>query len=205
MNLNPHFGSTPSDPLEDELSMFQRRPISSRIVPALVVLAFGLTFALQPAQAKGRGKGLEKAHELEFEDINPRSATHSEKLSLSDLYAGEGVVLQFVASWCKFCREEMPALQEYQAKSRTPMVFVAADDGVRNDNILIIAERAELTAPLLFVPAEQAEKVSGHYPYEILPATYFIDAKGRIRGFHQGSMTVDRLSREVDALLQVGD
>ena len=53
----------------------------------------------------GCAKRPPRAHELVYEDINPRSASHGETLALSELYAEQGIVLQFTASWCKFCRD----------------------------------------------------------------------------------------------------
>ena len=137
--------------------------------------------------AGGCAKRPPRAHDLVFEDINPRSATHGRTLALSDLYAEQGIVLRFTASWCKSCREEMPHLQEFYAAGKTPMVLVAADEGPYRENILTVAERAGLTAPLLFVPADEAEKVGKQYPYQVIPATYFIDSEGRIHESHQGS------------------
>ena len=92
----------------------------------------------------------------------------------------------------------MPRLQEFYAEGKTPMVFVAADEGPYRENILIVAERAGLTAPLMFVPADEAESVGKHYPYEVIPATYFIDAKGRIHSSHQGEISTEHLSLEFE-------
>lgn len=142
-----------------------------------------------------------KAFDLVFEDINPRSTTHGRRLALSDLYAERGIVLQFTASWCKFCREEMPRLQEFYATSKAPMLFVAADEGAYRENILTVAERAGLTAPLLFVPADEAKKVGEHYSYEVIPATYFIGADGRVHEFHQGELRAEELGREYEKTL----
>jgi len=162
----------------------------------LGVIAVGMSIVLS-----GCAKRPPRAFDLVYEDINPRSETHGRILALSELYAEQGIVLQFTASWCKFCREQMPLLQEFYAQGETPMVFVAADEGPYRENILTIAERTGLTAPLLFVPADEAETVGKHYPYEVIPATYFIDAEGRIHGSHQGEMPAERLGREFEETL----
>jgi thiol-disulfide isomerase/thioredoxin len=152
--------------------------------------------------ATGCAKRPPRAHDLVFEDINPRSGTHGRTLSLSELYAERGIVLRFTASWCKSCREEMPRLQEFYAEGKTPMLFVAADEGAYRENILIVAERAGLTAPLMFVPVGEAKSVGKHYRYELIPATYFIDSNGRIHRTRQGGMSTEELGREYEATLE---
>jgi thiol-disulfide isomerase/thioredoxin len=175
-----------------------RRPAHSRAGTPLLrgLVAIGILIV-----AGGCAKRPPRAHDLVFEDINPRSATHGRTLALSDLYAEQGIVLRFAASWCKSCREEMPHLQEFYAASKTPMVLVAADEGPYRENILTIAERAGLTAPLLFVPADEAEKVGKQYPYQVIPATYFIDSEGRIHESHQGELPIDSLGRVFEETL----
>jgi thiol-disulfide isomerase/thioredoxin len=175
------------------------RKNSGRILLVLLCLAVGFGW-FAPGVAKGNGGRHGQVYELEFEDINPRSETHGELLPLSRLYAEGGVVMQFTASWCKFCREDLPMMQEYYDRGDVPMVFVAADEGPMRENILTIAERVGLTAPLFFVPEDQAETVSTHYPYQVLPATYFIDGRGRIVGQHQGEISMQRLMQEVEAM-----
>ena len=96
-------------------------------------------------------------------------------------------MLQFVASWCGPCREELPHLEELHVSGRAPVVLVAADENGYPESILIVAERRELSAPILYVPVAQAEKLAKFYDYEILPATYLIDRAGRIRTSHQGA------------------
>jgi thiol-disulfide isomerase/thioredoxin len=179
--------------------MRRRRPAHSRTKALLLrgLIAIGILVV-----AGGCTKRPPRAHDLVFEDINPRSATHGSTLALSELYAEQGIVLQFTASWCKYCREEMHHLQEFYAEGKTPMVFVAADEGPYRENILTIAERAGLTAPLLFVPADEAETVGKHYPYQVIPATYFIDSEGRIHESHQGELPVDSLGRVFEESLE---
>jgi len=168
---------------------------------ACVAILLVLVLAVAHISLTGCARRPPRAFDLAFEDINPRSEFHGRTLALSDLYAEQGVVLQFTASWCEFCREQMPRLQEFYTASKTPMVFVAADEGPYRENILTVAERAGLTAPLLFVPASEAEAVGKHYSYEVIPATYFIDARGRIHGTHQGEISAERLGREFEKTL----
>jgi len=144
-----------------------------------------------------------QARDFEFEDINPRSESYGQQLVLRDLYAERGLVLQFVASWCAPCREELPHLEELHATGRAPVVLVAADEHGYPESILIIAERRNLTAPVLFVPLDEAEQLARFYDYEVLPATYLIDRQGLIRQVHQGAWSEQRLNGAIERELDL--
>ena len=142
------------------------------------------------------------AQDFTFKDINPASPTHGDALTLSELYADGGVVLQFVASWCGPCREELPHLQELYAADRAPIVLVAADEYGFTEGILIVAERARLTTPLLFVPKEQAAALGQHYDHELLPTTYLIGEQGVILERHEGAWSKSRLVAAIERRLE---
>ena len=138
------------------------------------------------------------AHDFVFRDVNPASATHGQQLRLSELYERRGVVLNFLASWCTYCWEELPHLQELQASSQANIVGIAADEyGAPLSVVLGLVERAGLTIPILFVPQDEAAKLERHYDHEMLPATYVIDPRGRILHQFQGAKRPEELREEI--------
>jgi thiol-disulfide isomerase/thioredoxin len=143
-----------------------------------------------------------RAHDFRLGDINPRSASHRRTLSLDELYRERGVVLKFIASWCESCRHELPQLETLSRSSRVPLVFVAADEHGPPDNLLIVAERAALSAPILYVPESEVERFEAHYTHETLPAAYLIDTEGRIRSVLQGAVGLPRLVEEIGRTLE---
>ena len=157
-------------------------------VVACVVAIFAGTDA-QPAR---------QARDFALDDINPRSETFGKTLELRELYGEQGLVLQFVASWCGPCRDELPDLQRLHEQGVTPIVLVAADEYGFPQSILIVAERTGITAPILFVPPNVAEKLAQFYDYEILPATYLIDREGTIREMHEGARSNGRLLAAIE-------
>ncbi len=107
-------------------------------------------------------------------------------LKLSSL-EGRVVVLNFWASWCGPCRQEMPEFQREYAQSSAPdaPVIVAV-------NVLTLDARkpAEafvdelgVTFPVLF---DAAGDVAEHYRVRGLPSTFFIDRAGVVRGATYG-------------------
>ena len=207
-------GERISDPGYDEswpLTAEYEKPVDSRDSrgmrrtasgAAALLAAVALVFAIGMGSAD-LPSPYRQARDFEFEDINPRSESYGQQLVLRELYAEHGLVLQFVASWCEPCREELPHLEELYATGRAPVVLVAADERGYPESILIVAERRNLTPPILYVPVDETEQLAQFYDYETLPATYLIDRQGVIRQVHQGPWSEQRLAAAIELELEL--
>ena len=105
---------------------------------------------------------------------------------LSDL-RGRIVVINFWATWCAPCRQEMPALQ--RVAGSTDAVFLAVDlleDGARVRGFMDSLALDRLT-PLLDLDGAVTRK----YSVLELPQTFFIDAQGVIRHIEHGAILDD--------------
>ncbi len=119
----------------------------------------------------------------DFEWATPDGRTQR----LSDLH-GAPVVVNFWATWCVPCREEMPAL-ERAAKADTTVRFLAVDldeDGERIRGFFdgLALERL---VPLLDVNAQAARR----FGVASLPSTFFVDAAGVVRDVEIGGPMSD--------------
>ncbi len=101
----------------------------------------------------------------------------SKKVSLSD-FRGKPVVLNFWASWCGPCKEEIPLFektwQEYEAKG---VVFIGVDVMDDKKNAEKFVESEGVTYLNLHDPSGDA---SSKYGVVALPATFFINRDGQI-------------------------
>ena len=141
-----------------------------------------------------------RALDFSFEDINPRSATHGQRLTLSELYPQRGLVLNFMASWCGFCWKELPELQRLHAADAAKIVGVAADEGDETGQVRALRkllEQSEATIPVLYVPTKELARIESFYDYSILPATYLIDGQGIVQHVFQGKVPEETLRREI--------
>lgn len=168
----------------------------------LAVLAVPALTAERPAAvAEADGSGT-KALDFAFEDINPKSPTFGKKIRLSDVYGERGVLLNFVASWCGPCRDELPILESLHEDDAATILVVAADEnGAGPENVKIVIDRAGATMPVLFAPTEEAERIFEFYTYQVIPATYFIDREGELKNWHTGMRSRAKLEREIEAYL----
>lgn len=115
---------------------------------------------------------------------------------LSD-YRGQAVVLNWYASWCNPCKEEIPEFQEAQDALEGDVVFLLVnleqDRGEANRFL------DELDATMTSV-LDSDGSVARHYRAINLPTTYFIDAEGRISSDGVGFVSEEILREELGKL-----
>jgi DsbE subfamily thiol:disulfide oxidoreductase len=97
------------------------------------------------------------------------------KISLKD-YRGKVVFLNFWATWCESCRDEMPSMErlynEFRGKG---LEIVAVNVKEKRQDALAFAKELKLTYPVLLDPEGEVGLLYGAFG---LPATYLIDRKG---------------------------
>ena len=115
-------------------------------------------------------------------DFALKSST-GENLRLSE-YRGEVVMVNFWATWCGPCRQEMPLLDElYQRYQRVGfnLLGVNIDDDSRRAMQMI--EELGVNFPVLF---DDRKEVSKLYEVDAMPVTVLIDREGNVRYVHHG-------------------
>ena len=106
-----------------------------------------------------------------------------DSVSLEQL-KGQVVMLNFWASWCGPCRQEMPLLDQMH-KRYSSLGFTLLGVNVEantNDAERWLAE-TPVSFPVLF---DKESKVSKLYDVNAMPSTVFIDRKGNVRYLHRG-------------------
>lgn len=153
-----------------------------RIVSSVVVLLALSVFVGGAAKAQTVGSD---APDFSADD------TQGQKVSLSGL-KGKVVLIDFWASWCGPCKQEMPFLVElYKAYKDKGLEIVAINLDTQEKNMqhfitqLSSSPEFKLTFKIIHDPKAQ---IGGKYKLEGMPSTFLIDRQGRIRyrytGFH---------------------
>lgn len=141
------------------------------------------------------------APDFALQDVNPASATYGKTLRLSTLWGGEGVVVNFMASWCMPCRMELPSLQAIHATGDARIVCVAADEGAGTGDLLAMVAEAGLTLPVLYAPPAEAAELAGTYTHDVLPSTYLIGRDGRILELISGARPESVFREAISSML----
>jgi peroxiredoxin len=99
-------------------------------------------------------------------------------------YKGQVVMLNFWASWCGPCRQEMPLLEsiyhKYNKMGFTMIgVNVEPDSNAANDWL----KATPVSFPILY---DRDSKVSKLYDVSGMPSTVIIDRNGKVRVLHRG-------------------
>jgi peroxiredoxin len=97
---------------------------------------------------------------------------------------GQVVLVNFWATWCAPCRQEMPHLNRLYDKYRASG-FVLLGVNVDDDTTKAAGVAAKLGVrfPVLL---DTEKKVSRLYDLNSMPATVLIDRDGRVRQYHRG-------------------
>ena len=100
-------------------------------------------------------------------------------------YKGQVVMINFWATWCGPCRQEMPLLQDIYAKYK-PMGFTLIGVNVEPSTGDPEGWLNKLPKPVTFPMAYDVDsKVSKLYNVAGMPTTVFIDRKGNVREVHK--------------------
>ena len=104
-------------------------------------------------------------------------------------FKGDVVMINFWASWCGPCRQEMPLLDNIY-KQYKDMGFTLIGVNVEPDSSSANAwlKKTPVSYPILYDPKSQ---VSQLYQVQAMPTTVIIDRKGIVRYVHNGYLPGD--------------
>jgi peroxiredoxin len=100
-------------------------------------------------------------------------------ITLSDL-KGKVVLINFWATWCSPCREEMPSLERlYRQFKHGKFALLAVDIMEHPEKVKKFAREYNLSFPILL---DRNGDISAKYAANAIPTTYIIDKGGKAVG-----------------------
>ena len=110
-------------------------------------------------------------------------SSSGKNLKLSE-HRGDVVLINFWASWCGPCRQEMPLLSELHDKYKA-LGFTVLGVNVEQDSgdAKKLLEDMPVSFPVLF---DNDSTVSKQYDVVAMPSTVLVDRNGRMRYLHKG-------------------
>ncbi|MEO8539732.1 MAG: TlpA disulfide reductase family protein [bacterium] len=113
----------------------------------------------------------------------------SKVVKLSD-YRGKAVILNWFASWCDPCKNEIPEFQAAQAKLGDELVVLGVDYLEHPSDATGILDKLGATYPAVL---DGSGSVAEHYRVTYMPTTFFIDKDGVLQVIKTGEVHEDAL------------
>jgi thiol-disulfide isomerase/thioredoxin len=103
-----------------------------------------------------------------------------------DRLRGKLVILNFWATWCPPCKEEMPLLQDYADKHPTDTVLLGINFDEQAHVVQDFVDELNLRFTILLDPGG---KISDLYRVRAYPTTFFVGTDGKVRAYHVGLLS----------------
>jgi thiol-disulfide isomerase/thioredoxin len=116
-------------------------------------------------------------------------------------YHGQVVLINFWASWCEPCREEMPALQQLQEHmGKERLVVLAVNYGESSEKVQAFVHQMSLDFPVLLDRHTETAKI---WRVRVLPTSFILGPDGQIHYSAVGALDWgDRqIVKQITALL----
>lgn len=123
----------------------------------------------------------------------------NKQVQLSSFRGKKAVIVNFWATWCAPCREEMPAFEEIFIKNKDRLIILGVNLQESNEAIGNFLEEIPVTYTLLLDPNKKVKEL---YNIFTQPVTYFINKDGIIADKKFGPLTEKEIEEKLDRLLQ---
>jgi len=123
----------------------------------------------------------------------------SKPVLLSDYKGKKHVIVNFWATWCAPCKEEMPLFQKLYDENKDELVILGVNLQENPEPIKKFLDEYKITFPILLDPNADVKKL---YNVITQPVSYFINKDGVIIDKKQGPLTPEEINEKADKLLK---
>lgn len=162
-------------------------------------LTLALVFFLLAAPFAYAARVGEEAPEFVLQDLDGRA------VSLKD-YRGKVVFVDFWASWCGPCKQELPAINRFLRENRgADVVCLAINIDKKKSHARDFLSGVPDRAGNLVVLYDGDAKIVSRYRVAAMPTSLIIDREGNVRYIHFGYNESDpaKWAQEVNSLLKL--
>ena len=114
-------------------------------------------------------------------------------------FKGRPLVINFGASWCPHCQNELPALKKGYDKYKGQVEFLVVFLKSPEKDVTDLIEKNSIEFKVGLDPEAQVGKA---YGVKGFPITYFIDGDGNVVDDYFGGIAESTLSKKIDSLLK---
>ena len=148
---------------------------------AIAILALSVVFSIAGCSGQKEvvdtqaGASLTPGQKFTLKNLN------GEDVRLEDqLKAHQAVLLNFWATWCAYCVEEMPDLIKFQAENSSKgFTIIGVNAGESQDQVAPFVKKMELNFPVVL---DEEMDVAQQYGLVGIPTSILINSEGKIIG-----------------------
>jgi cytochrome c biogenesis protein CcmG/thiol:disulfide interchange protein DsbE len=122
--------------------------------------------------------------------------TNGKTIEISSL-SGKPVILNFWATWCPPCKEEMPLLEKYANRYPDELVIIGVNYVEDQDVVQRYIAGHNITFPIAL---DKTGNVSDLYFVRSFPMTFFVDKDGVLRAQHIGLLSDDVMKKYLELI-----
>ncbi|MGJ9384624.1 thiol-disulfide oxidoreductase ResA [Salipaludibacillus sp. CF4.18] len=174
--------------------MKNRRLLKRSIILGVMLAAIGYTFYIHFSEDRGLVSQGDTAPNFVLEDME------GNRLELAEL-RGQGVYLNFWATYCPYCVQKMEYLQKYHEDYKEKGVEII---NINVDETTLQVERHQERKGLsysLFIDRNML--VSNAYGVSVLPAVFLINEDGQVLEAEVGAKTEEQVIAALDKLIPI--
>jgi peroxiredoxin len=113
-------------------------------------------------------------------------------------YSGQPILINFWATWCGPCKDEMPLIAERYLQYQPDLIVLAIEEGESLSDVKKFSEENNLPFLILL---DEAIEIGNLYGIDAYPTTFFVDGNGVVQAVEIGSMDSNTIDQD---LLLVG-
>ncbi|HSV31405.1 MAG TPA: redoxin domain-containing protein [Atribacteraceae bacterium] len=115
-------------------------------------------------------------------------------------YRGRPVAILFFTTWCPFCAQELPALEQFYRESseNEGLAIFAVNVQERSETVRSMVTPLNISYPVLM---DQTGQTAMAYRMVALPSTYFIDPQGNLQDMVIGATNPRAFEEKLNQIL----
>jgi len=118
-----------------------------------------------------------------------------QEVSLRD-FRGKTLVLNFWATWCPPCRQEIPELNSFYSNHQDEIAFLSVEVQEPRQEVEAFIKENKILYPVI-IDSEQKKPLSELYQISVIPTTFIIDPQGKIIKKITGATSAETLEKLV--------
>ncbi len=152
---------------------------------AIIFLIMGVLLVGCEQQTPGAGEKKSKVVSMTLTDLQGKER------GLAD-YRGKWIIVNYWATWCPPCIEEIPELARFhnEHKDRDAVVWGINREEIPLEKLLAFVKKQQMSYPVFQVLPDSVSVLGAVLG---MPTTYLISPKGELVARHVGSVTVKKL------------